>query len=122
MHPNNVFYREEVENFEKLVKLLKEEANITHIWLATISKIWEHFKKTTACQVNIQLKRRKPQIFEAQVYNGNNTSMENLGMKMNASDVHIINPNRNIACRKNRISIGKLMPNQTYRFKFKVGG
>jgi hypothetical protein len=121
MHPNNVFYREEVENFEKLVKLLNEGANKTHIWMATISEIWEHFKKTTACQVHIQEKRKKPQIYEAQVCNGNNTSMENLGMKVNASHANIINPDRNIACCKNRISIGKLMLNQTYRFKFCVG-
>ena len=122
MHPNNVFSRQEVENFEKLVKFLKEEANKTNIWLTTILETWEHFKKVAACQVHIQVKRGKTRIYEGQVYNGNNTSMENLGMKVNASAVHIIEPDRNIACCKNRISIGKLMVNQTYRFKFCVGG
>lgn len=120
MHPNNVFYREEVENFEKLVKLLKEEANKKNIWLATILEIWEHFKKAAACQ--LEVKRGKSSLYEARVYKGNSNLIEQLGLKIDAPNVFIINPDRNIACQKNRISIGKLMPGDVYRFKFRVGG
>jgi peptidoglycan/xylan/chitin deacetylase (PgdA/CDA1 family) len=120
MHPNNVFTLKEKEKFENLMKFLKIESNKKRIWVTTILEMWRHFKGTKACRVEVKSKGYGT--YEANVHNGNQFEMKQVGIVINPSQISLVHPDNNISIENNRISIGRLASNQNYQFKFCFGG
>jgi hypothetical protein len=52
LHPNNVFKRKEIANFELMVRHLKQEADKGNIIITTLKDILEKYKQTSNQEKN----------------------------------------------------------------------
>lgn len=118
LHPCNVFTETEIAGFEKLVGYLVEENRKGNIWFETISELWSHYKKTSFCSLTVVPEAGRSH--KVIVKNGNPSDVDELALEMNGVRCALINPDQNISCRNNKLSINHLAAGEIYKFRVQI--
>jgi hypothetical protein len=93
---------------------LIDKVNKNEIWLATVSQIWDHFKKVKACDLKVTIRNGKD--YDVVVVNTTASVIDDLGLDIYPPDILLVSEHDNLEQKEGRISIGRLYPNVPFKF------
>ncbi|HEX7320801.1 MAG TPA: polysaccharide deacetylase family protein [bacterium] len=113
LHPSDILAKNNIGNFEALIQSLINRSNGGEIWLATISQIWDHFKKVKACDLNVTVRNGKD--YDVVVVNKTASVIVDLGLDIYPPDVLLVSEHDNLEQKEGRISIKRLHPDVPFK-------